>query len=130
MRVSKVKVHNPDEILLLQVLTEKLQSFSLNQIEENVVVLSIIERVLSPNFRVNQERQNCLNYIKVQVLLQLIKAVKQIDELICDLSKSKDYGDCYFYVIKCITKQLRSGIDADCLETEVLNKFIPMLVGG
>lgn len=53
--------------------------------------------------------------------------MKQIDELICELSKSRDYGECYVYVIKCIAKQLRNGIDADCLETEILNKFIPML---
>lgn len=73
---------------LLNLITDKLNDFQQNSHEENVCILNIIDKLLSPKLSVGSGEDEKMNFIKQVIINALIKLFQRIEKIINDLVKA------------------------------------------
>ena len=65
-------------------------NFCQNSIEENIVVLSITQKILSFNINIHKDKVPLLNYVKHKLLAQILDMAKKCDRVLEQSLNNRD----------------------------------------
>lgn len=70
------------ESKVIQMIHRKLNSFTQNPLDENIILLSIVEKILKYDICIQEDKRGSLNFVKQRVLISLIDIIKKCDKVL------------------------------------------------
>lgn len=113
-----------DKDSLLSTIIELLNSFPHSSYEENIMLLSIISRILNQDLSISKPQH--LLYVRQTILYNLQKVIKSCDQMYSENVNERHQGPAFSYIVHCLIHQMNSEKSIEMLDIDQLQYFIPM----